>query len=290
MGRLKDYRRLDTNISTGTIGTMRVCQNLDGVTFRGSLAKYLNGENMTPIGRAGVKRAIEKLEADTGIDLKAAVVGSLEVGTSIILKERAGEYLRLFGDMSRQAKTVYSMGGCLETVLYSTPTGAYQFCAYDKGREMAAKGVEIPPLFARHNVLRLEYRIIRRRGIRAKFGRDLTANDLYDYDTYRVLQGLFHDAYKAIPKMGRGVYIDKSKPITPARLEQLEAEQYRQTYPDEYNADLQALSEAGALTGKNLERIRARDRRLGRDYNISDKNPLIAELDAHTRNVAVFGG
>jgi hypothetical protein len=288
--RLKDFRRRDINTSMGMIGAMRVYQNLDGVTFKGSLAKYLQGENMTPLTRAGVERAINKLETETGLDLSAAVVGSLEVGTSIILKEKPAEYFRLFGDHPAYHKDTYTKGGFIETVLYGTPKGSFSFCAYDKVREMTAKRVEIPELFKGHNVLRLEYRILRRQGIKAKFRRDLTAYDLFDYDTYRDLKNLFSDAYKKIPKTGRGVYIDKTKPITPGRLEQLKAEQFRQSCPLEYDALLQTLTECGALTKKNLDRIRAKDRRMGRDFAISDKTMLIAELDGFMNITTAIGG
>jgi hypothetical protein len=289
-GRLKDYRRRDINTGFGTIGTMKVYQSLDGVTFKGSLPKYLRGENITPISRAGVKAAIEKLETETGLNLSTAVVGSVEVGTSIILREKPAEYLQLFGDPAVFHKIIYTRGGYIETVLYSTPTGAFSFCAYDKSREMKAKRAPIPELFAGHNVLRLEYRIIRRRGIRAKLRRDLTAYDLFDYDTYRDLKDLFYKSYRNIPKTGRGVFIDTRQAITPARLEGLEAAQYRQTYRKEHNAMLQTFCEAGLITKKNLDRIRAMDRRQGRDYSISDKNPLIEELDGYIRTAAAYAG
>lgn len=223
--RLKDYRRRDIHTGTGTIGTMRIYQSLGGITIRGSLPKYIRGENISPLIRREVQEGIEKLENETGLNLKAAVVGSVEVGTSIILKERPEEYLRLFGDPPMFTKTVYSKAGLLETVAYGTPTGYNQFSAYDKGREMADKGLTVPPLFEGQNVLRLEYRIIRRQGVRARFGRDLTAYDLFDSAIYRKLAGLFLEMYQKIPKMGRKVYIDTSKPMTPARLVDLEAAQ-----------------------------------------------------------------
>ena len=77
--------------------------------------------------------------------------------------------------------------------------------------------------------------------------------------------------------------------MTPARLEQLQAEQFKQSFPIEYKAGLQALKESGALTEKNLERIRAKDRRRGRDFAISDTSLLIVELDAHVKNAAMSG-
>ncbi len=288
--RLTDYRRRDTNTGTGTIGNMRVSYNLDGIMIHGSLAKFLQGENMTPLNRKQVQEAIEKLETQTDIDLSAAVVGSVELGTSIILREKPTEYLRLFGAPPIFTKSVYSKGGFVGTVSYGTSTGAFQFCAYDKTNEMTDKRQAIPSLFSGSNVLRLEYRIIRRRGIRARFVRDLTAYDLFNYEIYRKLQGLFLESYKAIPKNGRQVFIDTAKTITPAKLEQLQAEQWRQTYPEEYNAHLQGLKQSGALTDKNLERIRAGNRRKNKDYTISDTSPLIAELDSHVYNAAMYGG
>jgi hypothetical protein len=268
---------------------MRVSHNLDGIVVQGSLAKYLQCENISPLTRKQVQDAVEKLEAEIGIDLSDATIGSVEIGTSIILKEQVTEYLRLFGDPAIFTKSVYSKNGFLETVSFGTSTGAFQFCAYNKIQEMTDKRQAIPSLFLEQNVLRLEYRIIRRRGIRAKFGRDLMAHDLYDYETYRRLQSLFLEAYKSIPKTHRSVFIDTSKTITPARLEQLQAEQFRQSYPEEYNALLQRLKQSGAVTDKSLERIRAKNRKLNKDYTIGDSSPLIAELDAHVFNVAMYG-
>jgi hypothetical protein len=134
-GRLKNYRRQDINTGTGTIGNMAVHQNLDGVTIRGSIAKYLHGENIRPLTRKSVQAAIEKLEEDTGLSLGEAVLCSVEVGTSVILKEKPAEFMRLFGEAARYTKTVHSRNGFIETVLYGTSTGAYAFCVYDKGRE-----------------------------------------------------------------------------------------------------------------------------------------------------------
>jgi hypothetical protein len=288
--RLKDFRRRDINTGQGKLDNMTISQNLDGVMIKGSIAKFLNGENCTPLTRQGVREAIEKLETETGLDLSAAVIGSAECGSTFILKENPAEYLRLFGFPPTYKKTDhYSTVGQLETVSFGTPTGSFQFCGYDKTREMKDKRRPLPPMFSGCNCLRLEHRIIKRRGIRAKFNRDLTAYDLFDYETYRQLQALFLEAYQAIPKTGRRVYIDTSRPVTPAELEKRQAEQYRQGDHAGYLVTLQKLREAGTLTEKNLERIRARDRQQGRDYSLSDTSPLIAELDSHVLNTALYG-
>ena len=121
VGKLKDYRRLDTNTGSGKLGALKVSHNLDGITICGSLPKYLNGENVTPLIRSGVKAAIEKLETDLDVDLSQAIVGSVEVGKTFILKHPPGDYLRLFGDHPRYRKHVSTKAGIVETVLYDLP-------------------------------------------------------------------------------------------------------------------------------------------------------------------------
>jgi hypothetical protein len=93
------------------------------------------------------------------------------------------------------------------------------------------------------------------------------------------LQNLFIEAYQAIPKFGWQCKIENKEKVTPKMFNELIAEQYRQIFPKEYMHLLKVLKESGALTDKNLERIRAANRERERKYGLIDKNPLIAELD-----------
>jgi hypothetical protein len=277
---IKDWRKQDTNTGTGHLGNMKVSQNIGGVSVIGSIAKYLNGENMTALSLKEVEAAVKKLETETGISLKTAIVTQLEVGKTCIVKECPSEYMRLFGYLPRYGKHLYyNPGGMLETVGYSTPEGSYSLTIYDKAVEMRRHRAEIPELFEGCNCLRVEYGIDRRRGIKARFGHDLTAYHLFDYETYRRLQMLFLQRYKAVPKTGRLVYVDKAKNITPAELKKRVAAAFRETHPDQYRASIQVLREAKKLSDKNHERIREEERRQGKDSNVSDTSPLIDELD-----------
>jgi hypothetical protein len=171
----------------------------------------------------------------------------------------------------------FSKMGGIETVSYSTNTGAFQFTGYDKMQEMKRRKLQdIPPAFEGKNVLRLEYKIVRRRGIKAKFRGDLTVYDLFDPDVYRQLQNLFVERYKAIPKFGRQYYFTPSKNITPKKWVEIQADQYRHILPKENLYLQQTFRESGALTGKNLERIRAAERRRDREYT---------ELDVRIHNM-----
>jgi hypothetical protein len=56
-------------------------------------------------------------------------------------------------------------------------------------------------------------------------------------------------------------------------------------FPKECLHLLKVLKESGALTDKNLERIRAANRARERKYSLTDRSPLIAELDEQVMNI-----
>ena len=273
--------RTDVNTFKGNIGNMGIYKSLNCLIIHGSLAKYLKGENITPLNRGEVKQAIKKLEQDIGLDLKGAIVSSVEFGTSIAIKKKPSKYLNLFGYTKKLTRAEYSKWTRIETINYTSTTGSFEFTVYDKIREMFTKKQEIPPFYAGVNVLRLEYKIKKRRGIKNKFNGDLTAYNLFDENIYKRFQELFFETYKAIHKMGRLVYADKSKSITPLLLIKLLAEQFRQSFPKDYRFFIQQLIETGKITKRTIERIRAENYRLGNSLYISEQSPLINELDAH---------
>jgi hypothetical protein len=265
---------------------MGVFMGLDSIIIHGSLAKYLNSENVSNLTYLQVEEAILKLENDTGINLATAIVKMVECGVSIITNEQPAEYLKLFGYPARFTRREYATMTGVETVTYSTQTGSYQFSGYNKALEVQRKKKqEMPTMFEGVNILRFEYKIVRRRGIKAKFKRDLTAYDLFNPAVYRELQNLFIEAYQAVPKFGRQCHIETLEKVTPKVWIELLAEQYRQTFPKECLHLLKVLRESGALTDKNHERIRAANRAREQKYTFVDKSPLVAELDARVMNI-----
>jgi hypothetical protein len=280
LNHLQDKWRRDTNTYSGHIQNMGIFIGLDSIIIHGSLAKYLNGENVSNITLWQVEEAIRKLENDIGISLATAIVKMVECGISIITNEQPAEYLKLFGYPARFTRHEYATMTGAETVTYSTQTGAYQFSGYNKLLEVQRKKKQlIPAMFEGTNILRLEYRIVKRRGIKARFNRDLTTYDLFNPIIYRKLQNLFIEAYQAIPKFGGQYRIETLEKVTPKIWTELLAEQYRQTFPKECLHLLKVLKESGALTDKNHERIRAANRERERKYTLVDKSPLITELD-----------
>jgi hypothetical protein len=280
--KLTDMHRPDCNIYSGHIGNLKVFRNLDSITIMGSLAKFLNNENITRFTREKVERAIKKLELSLKVSLSTAIVTSVEVGVSLIVTEKPSEYLQLFGYLPRLTRHDYSKIAGLETVTFGTPTGSYQFTGYDKQKEALNHKRQIVPVeFEGVNILRLEYRIARRTGIKAKFHADLTAYQLFDPTVYETLRSLFFAKYEEVPKLGRQYLSAISGKMTPVKWTELLAEQYWQNFPKQCQALLQELKASGALSEKNLERIRANNRKRQHEYVTVDKSPLIAELDGY---------
>ena len=277
--RLEDSYHKDIHTYSGHIKNMGIYRNLDGVHIHGSLAKYYSGENITPLTLRQLEEAIAILEIYTGVELETAILKGVELGICITTAEKPSEYLRLFGNRTRFTRHEYSSLKGVETITYSNAKGSFQFTGYDKIKEVIQKHKQIPARFGGLNILRLEYKIVRRRGIRAKFHRDLTAYDLFNPAVYEKLKSLFLEAYQAIPKFGRQFYVDSSENVTPKKWDEILAEQYRHTFPKEYRDLLQSLRGSGAISDKSFEWIRAAERRRERGYRLVDRNPLIEELD-----------
>ena len=277
---LQNRWRRDTRTYSGNIQNMGVSIGLDRIIIKGSLARFLTGENVSNISHLQVKEAILKLERETGISFESAIIRSIECSVSIITTEQPTEYLKLFGYPAKYTRHEYATITGVETVTYSTPSGSYQFTGYNKAQEVQRKKKQkIPVLYEGENILRLEYKITRRRGIKAKFKRDLTAYDLFHSVVYKELQTLFIEAYQAIPKFGWQYDIAMLEKIAPKQWFYFLAKLYRQTFPKEYLYYLKVLKESGALTEKSLERIRAANRKMERKYIPANKSHLITELD-----------
>ena len=127
LDRLQGKWRRDINTYSGHIQNMGIFISLDSVIIHGSLAKYLNGENVSNLTFQQVEEAIRKMENDTGLNLEVAIVKMLECGMSIITTKQPSEYLKLFGYPARYTRHEYATITGVETVTYSTQSGSYQY-------------------------------------------------------------------------------------------------------------------------------------------------------------------
>jgi hypothetical protein len=229
-----------------------------------------------------VKESVTKLEADTGIDLSWTTLLTVEIGTSIVVKEKPS----------------------------GTRLGGQKLLAYDKVKEAEQNGLWIPSTYKGRNIIRLEYRIMNKQTIQQKFGRDLMVSDLWEPKVIRELRKLFFRFYTAIPKAGHRVImnrptvreildlsdeadlppeaeirknpgVDQSITIPQRRI--LWAELQRQRHHDEYLDFEHSLLENRMITKKTHEKINHDDWDRDSTYKFSENDDLIQELDFKMR-------
>lgn len=277
----------------GNLQNLKIFESMQYVTITGSMAKYLHGENITPKTRNDYTDALQKLENETGLELKNSFLRRVDFGENIPTNKPVFYYMDLLGTLHNSKYKRNTVEGCngLESVLYQTRTGSIQFCTYDKILEFLDFGKinELPTEYMDANILRMEYRITKRQGIKTRLGHgaDITPYELAKKETYKELQNQFFNFYSAIPKTGRQVFADGEKAITPKELNDICAESFRQIHPQEYKLLLQTLKTNGCIT--DWKRIKDKERRNSQNYAFSDTNPLIIELDEKTHCRAFMG-
>ena len=130
---IQNQRKTDTNTIKGHIKNFGISQNIDGIFLQGSLAKYLNDENITPLTKEQIKESVYLLQDDLKVDFSNAIVTGLEFGTSIILDNPVSLYLQCMGTVPRKVKYT-AENDKIETINYLSPKGKgiYTFTLYDK--------------------------------------------------------------------------------------------------------------------------------------------------------------
>lgn len=280
---LEQVTRWRDDFFRGQLGNLRVTQYPDGIACTGSLAVFLQGNNVLPLTRQGVEESLRKLETETGWELSRAVLTQIEVGTTLQVKNPPAWYLESWGPLPRFGKMDYRRR-VLETVTYRTE--ARSFSGYDKRKQAMNSGQEIPALFSGAELIRLELKY--KRGLRGRIGRVLTPWDLADRTTYSELVRRWQDFYFQIPK-GRVPVIDTSGRISPRDVDAaLKAKGLQVLGYDTVNGFIADLEARGKLGRVQADRARKALRESARDTRISEPDSLTDELDCRVREVSVF--
>jgi len=248
------------NADIGYLGQIQIQKHHGGLYISCSLPKLIYGENITVMPRKTVKEAVWKLEDMLNVDLSCVSLTSMEIGVSIIVAEHPSRYMRLFGNHPRYPRAPYTDSKGHMSVRYAKVKGNFSFQAYDKKAEMKDKKVKedgMPSIFQGSNVLRLEAKIKRRKGIQRLFGMDLSPHDLYKPDVYEELKRYFWKFYSDISKTDQAVFFDMGEgSLTPKRFEELLAKQYCQSNPEDCLAFIAECKAKGSVSRDSYSRIK----------------------------------
>lgn len=183
-------------VVTGKTGNLSVSISPYQVRVKdGSLCKWMLGDNYQVMGRADIKRAVERLSDTLHLPMDRAIITRLDVGLSIPVREPTANYFNHLGVLNYAQRLQQP-----HSLYYHRHRQAERLCFYDKNREQRDNREEIPELYRDCNVLRYEQRYMAR--VPSLLGvAQVTGSMLYDEGFYISLLSRWRDAYRAIRKV-----------------------------------------------------------------------------------------
>jgi hypothetical protein len=257
------------------LGSLRVKTTAEGTTIRGSLPKYLFGNNVATLDRDGLAAALTRLEEESGLDLTKSRVFQVEVGTTLHVERAPSEYMAAWASISRTRKSTISDG---DTVQFSNRT--WSFIGYDKKKEVGAG--PLPEGWGAGYGLRLELQL--RRGLTRKFGESWNPWQIAEGSAFQLLVNEWGSKYHAIKKVP--LMDAPTGDITPRRLDHYFAAVGISTLGiDRANSLITSMRAEGAIDRKQASRIRATiDRRI-RDGHFARSDILTEEIDEKVNDI-----
>jgi len=195
---------------SGTIGAgQRVYVDPYGVTFSGSIAKLLLGDNVRGLTRKDTQYAIEFLSDTLHEDFKQSKARRVDIACNILTEYEPTAYYCFLGSSGRYARSRY------KDSLYYT-VGNRQLIFYNKVQDAYAKGMEVPHWAIGQHILRYELRL-KNRLLKQLNRSELKGKDLYGEEVYIQLCDMYLYEYRAINKLS-GMQLDKEQIKTPGDL------------------------------------------------------------------------
>lgn len=196
----------------GELGGLKVNLYTGGMTIKGSLPKFLHGNNVEGLDRRGTAEAIEKLSDILHLKINDAQIKRLEFGGNFLMKHEIGEYLSRLGAIPRLHREV--IGGSL----YYQGKGQKKpkvLTFYDKQSEADAKGMNYPDILRGQHILRYEMRFNHRLPKLLNVA-EVRASTLSEKAFYIHLAKMYSDFYFSIRKHSNCMDMGKIR-TTPAK-------------------------------------------------------------------------
>jgi hypothetical protein len=265
---------------SGNTGEFAVNLGENGISIKGSLAKYYLGNNIETLTRQTAKLAMEKLSDNLHLKLSAARVTRLDVSTVIPTRRQPADYYTYLG----QKPFFERLQSTKNTLYYNNHQR--QIIFYDKTKEAHGAGVAIPEIFLTNNLFRYELRYTKR--LNKQLKQAVTAAALTGETFYKTIIQNWHSEFKTIQKLkNQSFMIDNITTIKEAETALFAhlLQQSGVSVIDEFLNELRA---------KNTFKERQRYSELKRKLNkviaapTEQKNELMQELEKAIFNAAKY--
>lgn len=271
----------------GDVDNLRVTASIAGVSVKGSLARFFLPDNTYTLTRNLVKSAVEKLSETVGLPLDRANITRMDVSTNFIMKHSAGQYFEVLGGVTNFKRSLIGR----ETLYYFNRgrvlTKAMAF--YDKARETANSGKDLPEVFRDSNLLRYESRWMSRLPQQLKEP-EIKGGTLWDRRFYGKIVSLWADNYFKIEKINSLDMedLEKIKTVSDA-FNYLCAMGLKKLGQDEVAAIVEAMKDRKVFSDpKYYTRLKERLKGVTSDIKFADTDELVKELDSEVRQVLAY--
>jgi hypothetical protein len=178
---------------SGFLNNYKVNISGQGVSLKGSLAKYFLSNNFQTLTRSDSARAFDMMTDELCLPIQKANVSRIDFAQNFLMDYEPQAYYNYLGECQYynrqpQSKSLYYSNGLRQKVFYN------------KIAEGKAKGLSLPDVWNGQNVLRYEMRIKSR--LPKQFNQtEITASSLSDEKFYMAIFDKWLAEYEAINKL-----------------------------------------------------------------------------------------
>lgn len=238
-----DVEKSGVYVSTGVpyivghVEGYRVYADSNQVRLSGSIAKFVQGDNVSTPTRRQVSEGVGCLSDAIHLNIGRAEVVRLDIAHTFDLPAAPAAYI---GELSNRAEMERVSIG--ENTLYFVSKGR-ALCFYDKQAEIASRGEKMPPAWAGcQNLLRYEMRIVGSVGLQVG---TVAVSDISKPQTWARLVNLWAEDYRAIRKATQERIRASSTPKE--AFEAIFADLLKYAPADYLNDTLQMITKEGVM-------------------------------------------
>jgi hypothetical protein len=247
--------------------TIKITQS--GITFEGSLHKYIKGYNLEPISLKEIENAIFELSETFQIDLMQGIVRRLDYSNNIIVEYKPQSYFAQFADAPRMVKKVFKT---TENIEYSNK--GKTLLMYDKILDATKQKQTIGNEWANKNVLRIELRYLTRINKRFNLQQVFVSELLKPNFFLQLHQNWINEYFKI--KRSKNINMNDKK-LTAKQMEELASMKVLQM-----DNEFIEILKANAKSPKEFNRFKSKFNKL---LSKESESELLIELDKKVNDI-----
>ncbi len=262
---------------SGYLDNYKVNVSEQGISLKGSLAKYFLPDNFHTLTRADTSRAIEKLSDELCLPINLAKVNRIDFSQNLLMKHKPEAYYNYLGDSQ-----YYTRQPQANSLYYSN--GLKQKLFYNKIKEGKSRGLKLPDVWEGQNILRYEMRYKSR--LPKEFNLpEITASTLSDEKFYMSLFDKWQAEYEAINKLNN-INFNTTNMNSPKDFwKQINLMAINTIGQDKIMQEVENLRLQNAFQKPEYySRLKKEIRELCKTPDLTSSSELVAELDKKIKN------